>query len=123
MLVVLTHHPHGQEVPVVTIAAALDRIKSELDRLVPEGLVARLLADLPGARRDRLLTPAVTTRLFLEQVLHGNTAIAHLRHLSHRDFSAAAYCQARGRLSVEFFRRLSEAVVERCRATPAARRW
>src|SRR6266478_804374 len=123
MLVVLTNHPHGQEVPVVTIASALGRIKSELDRLVPEELVTRLLRDLPGERRDRVLTPVLTSHLFLQQVLHGNTAITHLRHLSDRDFTAAAYCQARGRLPVEFFRRLSQAVVDRCREAQPARRW
>lgn len=125
MLVVLTNHPHGQEVLVSTIASALDRIKSELDRFVPEAVVRRLLNDLAGDRRDRVLTPAVTTHLFLQQVLHGNTAITHLRHLSGRDFTASAYCQARGRLPVEFFRRLRHAVVERCRAEqpPAPLAW
>jgi hypothetical protein len=36
--------------------------------------------------RERLLPPLVTLRLFVLQVLHGNTAIAHLRQLSGIDF-------------------------------------
>jgi Transposase DDE domain len=123
MLVVLIDHPHGQEVPVLTIASALERIKSELDQLVPEALLRRLLRDLGRPRRERVLPPSVTTGLFLQQVLHGNTAITHLRHLSGRDFTASAYCQARGRLPVEFFRRLSGAVVERCRHEEPPRLW
>lgn len=123
MLVVLTNHPHGQEVPVLTIACALDRIKSELDQLVPEALLRRLASDLGRPRRERVLPPAVITSLFLQQVLHGNTAITHLRHLGGRDFTASAYCQARARLPVEFFRRLSRAVVERCRGAESPRLW
>jgi Transposase DDE domain len=123
MLVVLTNHPHGQEVPVLTIASAVDRIKSELDRFLPEARLRRLVNELGGTRRDRVLTPAVTTQLFFQQVLHGNTAITHLRHLSGRDFTASGYCQARGRLPVGFFHRLSQAVVERCRHEQPPRRW
>jgi Transposase DDE domain len=48
--------------------------------------------------RERLLPPLVTLRLFLLQVLHGNTAIAHLRQLSGLAFAPASYCEARARL-------------------------
>jgi hypothetical protein len=48
--------------------------------------------------RDRLLTPLVTLRLFLLQILHGNTAINHLRQLSGLSFVASSYCEARERL-------------------------
>jgi hypothetical protein len=51
--------------------------------------------------RDRVLTPAVTLRLFLLQVLHGNTAIAHLRQLSGLAFAPGSYCEARQRLPLE----------------------
>ena len=42
--------------------------------------------------RDRVLTPVRTIQLMLLQVLHGNTAINHLRHLSDLPFTAGAYC-------------------------------
>src|SRR5205823_380701 len=48
--------------------------------------------------RDRLLTPLVTFRLFLLQILHGNTSITHLRQLTGLSFAPASYCQARERL-------------------------
>lgn len=123
MLVVLFNHPHGQEVLVPTIAAALDRIKGDLGRRVPECLIRALVNDLDHPHRDTLLTPVVTTYLFLQQILNKNISIAGLRRLSGLDFTPSAYCQARGRLPVEFFRRLSRAVVGRCRDEAPARRW
>jgi hypothetical protein len=40
-------------------------------------------------------------RLFLLQVLHGNTSIAHLRQLSALCFAPSSYCEARDRLPLE----------------------
>ena len=51
--------------------------------------------------RKRTLHPVATLRLFLLQVLHGNTACQHLPHLAGMKFSATAYCQARARLALE----------------------
>jgi Transposase DDE domain len=104
---------------VVTLAHAVRRIKGDLDRFVPDTLIRRLLADRIRPTRERTLSPTVTTNLFLRQVLHGNTAVTHLRHLSGLTFAPSAYCQARGRLPVEFFRRLQEAVTGRVRAAAA----
>ena len=53
---------------------------------------------------DRVLTPVTTVQLFLLQILHGNTACSHLPHLSGLQFTAAAYCQARAKLPLRFFR-------------------
>ena len=44
--------------------------------------------------RDRLLTPLVTVRLVLLQVLHGNTAITHLRQLSGLCFAPSSFWEA-----------------------------
>jgi hypothetical protein len=51
--------------------------------------------------RDRLLTPLVTLRLFVLQILHGNTSMAHLRQLCGVDFAQSSYCEARQRLPLE----------------------
>lgn len=123
MLVVLINHPHGQEVLVLTISSALDRIKGDLACRVPEILIRSLLSDLDHRHRDSVLTPVVTTYLFLQQILNNNISIAGLRRLSGMDFTPSAYCQARGRLPVEFFRRLSRAVTRRCCDEAPARRW
>jgi hypothetical protein len=83
------------------------RISYALARLKREPL-----ADLPTAApldqwlaesgvtawRDRLLTPVVTLRLFLTQILHGNCAITALRQLAGVDFAKSSYAEARARL-------------------------
>jgi hypothetical protein len=48
--------------------------------------------------RDRILTPLVTVRLFLLQILSGNIAVAALRQLSGIQFADSSYCDARVRL-------------------------
>jgi len=48
--------------------------------------------------RERVLTPAYTIKLFLLQILWGNTACDHVPHLADRCFSGEAYCKARARL-------------------------
>jgi hypothetical protein len=86
-------------------------------------LLARLkrepIADLPIADhlnqllrqsgcvwRDRLLTPMLTLRLFLTQILNGNCAIAALRQLSGIDFAPSSYCEARGRMPMQLLQSL-----------------
>ena len=69
-------------------------------------LVEQLCGELGIAWRDRLLTPAVTLRLFVLQVLHGNTAITHLRHLAGVAFAPGSYCEARARLSLPLLQSL-----------------
>jgi len=73
--------------------------------------------------RQRLLSPMLTLRLFMLQVLHGNTAITHLRQLSGLAFAPASYCEARARLPLEVFTSLLGAVVQWAQraAQPAAR--
>src|SRR5688572_4582921 len=105
MLVVQTVTRTDRRFPVVTVAHALHRLKGDLARFVPAPLIRRLLADRTRPTRRRLLTPATTTYLFLRQVLEGNTAITHLRHLSGLSFAPSAYAQARARLPVRFFHR------------------
>jgi len=97
---------------VFSIPQALDRIKGRLTDSVPAPLIERLCHDLRHRWRDREFGPVVTTHLFLRQVLHGNTAVAHLRRLSGLDFTDSAYCQARARLPLELLQRLQRAVTD-----------
>lgn len=60
--------------------------------------------------RDRCLDPVTTTQLFFVQVVNGNTACTHLRHLTKVNVTASAYCQARTRLPLAVFERLLRAV-------------
>lgn len=97
---------------MLSIADALQRIKGRVTDAVPEELIRRLCDEAGHRWRDRDLGPVVTTHLFLRQVLHGNTAVAHLRRLSGLDFTDSAYCQARGRLPLELLQRLQRAVTD-----------
>ena len=53
--------------------------------------------------RERCLDPVTTTQLFFVQVVNGNTACTHLRHLTKLTVTASASCQARTRLPLEVF--------------------
>ncbi len=85
---------------MAAVAHALARLRRE--PLGEDCALARQVDQLCRAQghrwRDRVLTPLVTLRLMLLQVLHGNTAIAHLRQLGGLDFAAASFCEARERL-------------------------
>jgi hypothetical protein len=60
--------------------------------------------------RERQLDPVATVHLFVLQILHGNTACAHLPRLTGQTFSASAYCQARARLPLAVCQALLQAV-------------
>ncbi len=100
---------------MTSIPHALKRIKANVADALPERTVQQLVAALSRTYHHRTLTPVVTTYLFLQQILHGNTAVGNLRHLADLDFTDSAYCQARQRLPVGFFHRLHQAVLGPCR--------
>jgi hypothetical protein len=87
---------------------ALARVRREVfsDDLPIATAVDQLCRDARLLWRDRLLTPLVTLGLFVLQVLHGNTSIAHLRQLCGVDFAQSSYCEARQRLPLEVIRGL-----------------
>ncbi len=76
--------------------------------LLPDSAILQGLGSLRTALvwRERLLTPVVMVRLFLMQILFGNTSITHLRQLSGIDFAPASYCQARMRMPLQLLRSL-----------------
>src|SRR5437660_3869589 len=111
---------------MLSMTAALARIKGRLADAVPPELIQRLSHEVGHRWRERDLGPVVTTHLFLQQVLHGNIAIAHLRRVSGRDFTDSAYCQARARLPRAVLDRLQRAVTDGLRADGDSRpetRW
>ena len=69
--------------------------------------------------RNRLLTPAVTTHLFVRQVLEGNVAVPELRRIAKLAFADSSYCDARQRLSLAFLLRLNAAVLDRWLGVPS----
>src|SRR2546421_4155778 len=56
--------------------------------------------------RERTLDPVTTIQVFVVQILHGNTACTHLRHLTKLNVTASAYCQARMKLPLPIFGQL-----------------
>jgi DDE family transposase len=56
--------------------------------------------------RDRKLDPVTTVRLFLLQILWGNTACNHVPRLAGMKLTGSAYCEARGRLPLEVLQTL-----------------
>lgn len=83
------------------IASGLERIKlAPLECLSGAARVNQCFSDVGHLWRDRVLDPTNTLALFILQILHGNTAISHLRMLSKIDCADASYCDARMRLPV-----------------------
>src|SRR3954447_4389223 len=74
--------------------------------------------------RERTLDPVTTIQSFFVQILHGNTACTHLRHLTKLDVTASAYCQARMQLPLTVFERLLRSVSDALQHHPLAEgRW
>jgi hypothetical protein len=72
----------------------------------------------------RQLDPVTTVHLFLLQILHRNTACAHLPHLAAQRFTASAFCQARTRLPLFVFEQLLRRTSAVCeQATHDEGRW
>lgn len=104
---------------MLSIPQALQRIKGNLHDYLGEKVVTSLVRDLRISYRQRILTPLITTHLFLRQVLHGNKPVAELKRIAKLPFSESAYCEARQRLPLAFFQRLHYAVLGRCRSFDA----
>jgi len=98
---------------MVVILHQLGQIREDLVDDLDRPTIERHCRAIGYRWRDGLLDPFNTVHLFILQVLHRNTAMTHLPHLSGERFSASAYCQARQRLPLELFRRLTDSF---CRA-------
>ncbi len=92
---------------MAVVAQVLARLRREpLEDCALAGCVEQLCRDHTHHWRDRLLTPVITVRLMLLQVVFGNTAINHLRQLCGVDFAASSYCEARARLPLLIWQEL-----------------
>ena len=91
------------------LRVALAQVKARAFRQLPVD-VDQLARESGHDWRERLLTPAVTVRLFMLQILHGNVAITALRHVGQIAMQASSYCAARARLPLALFGQLFDAV-------------
>lgn len=97
----------------VSMSCAIARLRrSSPEHLLPDESFDPLCLQAGHLWRERLFTPRITLRLFLIQILHGNTAMTHLRHLSRLGFAAASYCQARSRLPLAAMQALLAGMVD-----------
>ena len=95
-----------------SVAPGLERIKEDLGRWIPQERIETICEEVGHTWRRRTLDPATTLHVFVQQVLYGNTAMTHLRHLSGLRFSASAYCQARHRLPLAAVQRVVREVAD-----------
>ena len=98
----------------LSLADALRQVRDDLATLLEPEPLRQLCRDCGHRWRDRVLGPVTTIHLFVLQVLHGNTACAHLPHLSGIAFTDSAYCDARSRLPLAVLRALLRRLVETC---------
>jgi len=89
-----------------SIATPPLRIKRQFCKLLPDDVIVDACRKAKYRWRQRKFDPVVTIHLFILQVLHGNTAILHLRHLVHHAVNAAAYCKARMRIPLAVYETL-----------------
>lgn len=93
---------------------ALQRVNNQLPELLSEEFVGGLARAVGWQWRKRVLSPVVMVHLLIVQILHCNTAYTHLPRASKLSFTAAAFCQAKGRLPLALLARLIESVWLRC---------
>jgi Transposase DDE domain len=99
----------------LSLADALRRVRDDIATLLEPEPLRQLRRDCGHRWRERVLGPVTTIHLFVLQVLHGNTACAHLPHLSGMAFTDSAYCEARSRLPLAVLQALLRRLVETCR--------
>ena len=97
----------------ISLSAAIARIKSELDQWLTPESIRQLCHELGHEWRERVLDPVTTLHLFVLQILHGNTACAHVPRLAKLDCTGEAFGQARARLPLAVFRGLLARITER----------
>lgn len=100
---------------MATITRTLAGIKSDpLSSIGGADRINTLFTRAGHVWRDRLLDPAATLKLFILQVLHGNTAITHLRHLCQSAVCPSSYCDARARLPLPAMASVIETLCRDC---------
>jgi hypothetical protein len=88
------------------LTVALGRVRKDLASLLDETALREPCRGEGMTWRERLLDPVTTIHLSLAQILHRNTACAHLPRIAGRPFTASAYRQARARLPLRVCRAL-----------------
>ena len=105
---------------MLSMCSALRQIKDDPFRILQPDVIQSVCDELDYRWRSGPLDPAHTVALFVQQIAQGNIPCAEVRHLSDRQFSDSAYCQARQRLALEVLQELSRRVARAVRGGEAA---
>jgi IS4 transposase len=95
-----------------SILVAVEQIKSELAQFLDAEFIRQVCHSVGHVWRQRVLDPVTTVHLFALQILHGNTACAHVPRVGAVDCTGEAYIQARQRLPLRVLQRLLGAIRE-----------
>ena len=106
-----------------SLASALNRIRDDIAAVLAPASLRQLCTQIGHSWRQRTLDPITTIHLFVLQILHRNTACAHLPRITGRAFSASAYCQARARLPLGLLEQLLDALVAATKPLVDSGRW
>jgi hypothetical protein len=99
-----------------SILAAVRQIKADVAQFLRPQVIRDVCQAVGHVWRERVLDPVTTVHLFVLQVLHGNTACAHVPRLGAVACTGEAYCQARARLPERVLGALLRALTHYCGA-------
>jgi len=100
---------------MVSISSIVESIKKDPSQALGCLPVREVCRQMGVVFRDRILDPATTVALFVKQIANGNSSCAQVRHLSKRQFTAQAYCDARMRLPLAVLTTLSRRLCDSVR--------
>ena len=89
-----------------SIARVVEKFKQQWSTQIEDRAILDACAEADHKWRERELGPVVTVRMFLLQILWGNTACNHVVRLAEQDVTGNAYCAARARLPLAVFQML-----------------
>jgi hypothetical protein len=100
---------------MASISAAIRHVKDSGETWISEAIADEACAAAKHRWRRRVLTPVVTLRLFVLQVLWGNIACRAVTHLSMLSFTPQAYCKARASLPAEVYGQVAARLIDDAR--------
>ena len=101
-----------------SILVAVEQIKSDLTRFLTPDFIRQACQSVGHVWRNRVLDPVATLHLFALQILHGNTACAHVPRLGAAKCTGEAYVQARQRLPLRVLQRVLDSLREQLLGSP-----
>src|SRR5947207_576188 len=112
MMLVVQNNSITRRPWMVTVSQTLERVKCDLAQLLTPEAIRIACHEQQHRWRERILDPVTTIHLFIQQVLHRNTACTHLRHLTGKAVTAPAYCLARQRLPLSVLQQIVRRVAQ-----------